>query len=187
MSSQVPCSAGKISSPEQLDCHLRQIARRTLRRLVQLSKEEEEEEVQEVMARLIEWSRRVGMDFDPGNARGLTGAVVGIARRRASELRREQARRANAVPLQVVVEQAVTTADSEPAAELCDREGEELLGKVFCRLRPRYQRLLWARYVEGRCCKEIAENEGLSVGYCRNLIWRACRAMRKRYWRAAPE
>ena len=92
----------------------------------------------------------------------------------ASNLVRDNYRRARVKPVEVLAADDSTIADrSNPASS--DRRAD--LQRAMARLRPRDRELLWLAYAQGSTHREIADSLGLKAGSIKLMLFRARRRL----------
>jgi RNA polymerase sigma-70 factor (ECF subfamily) len=91
----------------------------------------------------------------------------------ASNLVRDNYRRARVAPMQTVVNEDVIGVRSNAAAS---ERGADL-HRAMARLRPRDRELLWLAYAHGSTHREIADSLGLKTGSIKLLLFRARRRL----------
>jgi len=148
-------------------------ARRTLRRHVKLRKEEQEEEVQEVVVRTVLWCNEKAIELSEKNAALLLSAVREIARRRALELKRLRRLRPEPLPEDI--------RDSGPGpAELASmRDQAECIREAIERLPTRWAEVFRLRVICGLPFASIASRLAISETHARLLCHRATDRLRR--------
>lgn len=89
----------------------------------------------------------------------------------ASNLARDNHRRARVKPVEVASEEVATDSNAATAERRAD------LRRAMAKLRPRDRELLWLAYAQGSSHREIADSLGLKAGSIKLLLFRARRRL----------
>ncbi len=92
----------------------------------------------------------------------------------ASNLVRDNYRRARVKPIEVVAANESAIADGSNAA---NRERSADLQRAMAKLRPRDRELLWLAYAQGSSHREIADSLGVKTGSIKLMLFRARRRL----------
>ena len=160
---------GEHKSVERIYEHARAVVRKQLRVGIQ----EEEEEVQEALARLLTCTARHGKRLLELPEEDLRKMLKVIVRCRATDLWRTGPRRKARQLPQELPEAGLTPEEAVGRAELLS-----LLERAVDALPQTMRIVIVARFLNGRTYKQIAADLGISKNYCYQLCHRALLQLR---------